>query len=196
MMQLMRVLVSNAENNLYLHLFNAIYHYFCFDSCLGGESIRQQGKTLKFAAGHPIFDLSEGEITSIKYHYLVPKDIVGRSISKGFWTDNPMIKPAGFTLKVPRRTDPGFKVSSPVTGSEFYEHLKIARRAFDDPNHQVSLRFLMQVIAYYLSLFINCCSSLRTLRLRMHAVLHHFTQRRRHLSICTILAVARRLQRY
>ncbi len=122
-------------------LLFAIYNYLTpIYRLLGGGRLRQCSKTLIFNSGDPIFDLSEGEINSIKYHYILPQDIVRRSISKGFWKDDPMIKPLGFDLISPDRKEKGYKVSSPVTGSTFYEHLALARRAFNDPNHQVCVR--------------------------------------------------------
>jgi hypothetical protein len=98
---------------------------------------RLQRRTIKFNAGDPAFDLSEGEFTSITYHYVDPRDIRDDSIRFGFHSSNSMIKPIGFSLRIPSRKDPDVKISSPVTAAKFYEHLNDARMLFNDPYHQV-----------------------------------------------------------
>ena len=100
---------------------------------------RLKKKTIVFNAEDPVFDLSDGELSSITYHYVDPKDICEESARKGFRISDPMIKPEGFNLKFPSRKDPDVKISSPVTAAKFYEHLNDARRLFNNPRHQVRL---------------------------------------------------------
>jgi hypothetical protein len=110
--------------------FNTIY-----SKLLGVGRLRK--RTIEFRAGDPVFDLSDGELYSLTYHYIDPKDIRDESIRNGFQTSDPMIKPAGFDLPIPSRKDPKVKISSPVTAAKFYQHLNDARKLFDDPHHQV-----------------------------------------------------------
>jgi hypothetical protein len=93
-------------------------------------------RTIHYGPDDLIFKLSEGEVTSVTYNYVNPDDIVRRAIYKGFSRANPMIKPAEYSLRVPRTTDTVLSLSTIVHGANFIQHLMDVRRALDDANHQ------------------------------------------------------------
>ena len=105
--------------------------------CLSGASIaRLKKQEVTFNKGDAVFDLSGGLVDKITYSFLEPRDIVTRSISRGFSSTDPMMKVPGL-LRIPSVKDRELRISSAPTGARFISDLNDVRRVTKVMNHQV-----------------------------------------------------------
>jgi hypothetical protein len=105
--------------------------------CLSGASIaRLKKQEVTFTKGDAVFDLSGGLVDKITYSFLEPRDIVTRSISRGFSSTDPMMKVPGL-LRIPSVKDRELRISSAPTGARFISDLNDVRRVTKVMNHQV-----------------------------------------------------------
>jgi len=108
-----------------------------------------------------VFDLSDGTVDKIGYSFIEPRDIVKRSISQGFQSLDPMMKPPGI-VPVPSAKDVKLRLSGPVSAARFARDLNLVRQVTNSPAHQVRCP-LSKLFICYLCINLLFCNYLSTI---------------------------------